>query len=78
MVTIDVELFGNARLLAERKTVQISVANDCALSDIAREVGRRHPALVSAVVREDFSGFPGELHRQPQRRGIHRRTIPND
>lgn len=57
LVTVNVELFGNARLLAERKTVQISVANDCALSEIAREVGRRHPALVSAVVREDLSGF---------------------
>ena len=57
MVTIDVELFGNARLLAGRKVERLSVANDCALGDIAREIGRRRPALVGAVVREDLSGF---------------------
>ena len=56
-VTINVELFGNARLLAGRKIERLSVAHDCALSDIARKIGRRHPALVGTVVREDLSGF---------------------
>ena len=56
-VTINVELFGNARLLAERKLVRLSVADDCALSDIAEGIGRQHPALVGTVVREDLTGF---------------------
>ena len=56
-VTINVELFGNARLLADRKLVRLIVEDDCALSDIAGEVGRRHPALVGTVVREDLTGF---------------------
>ena len=56
-VTISVELFGNARLLAGRKLVRLSVADDCALSDITEEIGRRHPNLVGTVVREDLTGF---------------------
>lgn len=56
-VTINVELFGNARLLAERKLVRLSIADDCALSDIAEGIGRQHPALVGTVVREDLTGF---------------------
>ena len=56
-VTINVELFGNARLLAERKLVRLSVPDDCALSDIAEGIGRQHPALMGTVVREDLTGF---------------------
>ena len=56
-VTVTVELFGNARLLAGRHLVRLSVADDCSLSDIAGEMGRRHPALMGTVVREDFTGF---------------------
>ena len=56
-VTVNVELFGNARLLAGRKLVRLNVADDCGLGGIAGEIGRRHPALVGTVVREDLSGF---------------------
>lgn len=56
-VTINVELFGNARLLAERKLVRLNVAYNCALRDIAEGIGLQHPALVGTVVREDLSGF---------------------
>ena len=56
-VTINVELFGNARLLAGRKLVRLSIVDDCALSDIAEGIGRQHPALVGTVVREDLTGF---------------------
>ena len=56
-VTINVELFGNARLLAGCKVVRLRVAEDCALSDIAEGIGRQHPALVGTVVREDITGF---------------------
>lgn len=56
-VTINVELFGNARLLAERKLVRLSIADDCALSDIAEGIGLQYPALVGTVVREDLTGF---------------------
>ena len=57
VVSISVELFGNARLLAGRHLVRLSVADDCSLSDIAVEMVRRHPALVGTVVRDDHSGF---------------------
>ena len=56
-VTINVELFGNARLLAERKLVRLSIADDCGLGDIAEGIGRQHPVLVGTVVREDLTGF---------------------
>ena len=56
-VTINVELFGNARLLAGSKLVRISVADDCGLGDIAEEIGQQHPALVGTVVKEDLTGF---------------------
>ena len=56
-VTVTVELFGNARLLTGRRFLHISVADDCALRDISERVGRRHPALVGTVVREDLTGF---------------------
>ena len=56
-VAINVELFGNARLLAGRKLVRLSVADDCELGDIAEGIGRQHPVLVGAVVRKDLSGF---------------------
>lgn len=56
-VTINVELFGNARLLAGRKLVRLSVADDCGLGDIAEGIGLQHPALVDTVVREDLTGF---------------------
>ncbi len=56
-VTINVELFGNARLLAERKLVRLSIADDCGLGDIAEGIGRQHPALVGTVVRGDLAGF---------------------
>ncbi|MYB48401.1 MAG: MoaD/ThiS family protein [Dehalococcoidia bacterium] len=56
-VTINVELFGNARLLAGRKLVRLSVADDCGLGDIAEGIGQQHPALVGTVVREDLTGF---------------------
>ena len=56
-VRVDVELFGNARLLAGSNLVRLSVAEDCTLSDIAEGIGRRHPKLVGTVVREDFTGF---------------------
>lgn len=57
LVTVKVELFGNARLLAGRKLLRLRLADDCALSDIAEEIGRRHPALVGTVLREDLTGF---------------------
>jgi molybdopterin converting factor small subunit len=57
IVKVTVELFGNARLLAGRRFLQLSVADDCALRDIAERVGRRHPPLVGTVVREDLTGF---------------------
>ena len=56
-VTVTVELFGNARLLAGRHLVKLNVPDDCALSDIAVEMGRRYPTLMGTVVREDFTGF---------------------
>lgn len=56
-VTINVELFGNARLLAGRKLVRLSVADDCTLGDIAVEIGQKCPALVGTVVRENLTGF---------------------
>ena len=56
-VTVTVELFGNARLLAGRHLVRLNVPDDCALSDIAVEMGRRYPTLMGTVVREDFTGF---------------------
>ena len=57
VVSVSVELFGNARLLAGRHLVRLSVAEDCALSDIAEELGRRHSTLVGTVVRGDLTGF---------------------
>lgn len=57
LVTVEVELFGNARLLASRRLVSLSVADDCTLGDIAEAIGRRHPALVGTVVRDDLTGF---------------------
>jgi molybdopterin converting factor small subunit len=57
LVAVNVELFGNARLLAGRSLVRLNVADDCALRDIAEEIGRRYPALVGTVVREDLTGF---------------------
>ena len=56
-VTINVELFGNARLLAGRKLVRLSVTDDSQLSDIALEIGQKYPALVGTVVREDLTGL---------------------
>lgn len=56
-VTVNVELFGNARLLAECRLVRLSVAEDCGLGDVAEGIGLQHPALVGTVVREDLTGF---------------------
>lgn len=56
-VTVNVELFGNARLLAGRKLVRLSVTDDSQLSDIAVEIGQKYPALVGTVVRENLTGF---------------------
>ena len=56
-VTINVELFGNARLLAGRKLVRLSVPDDCGLGDIAEGIGLQYPVLVGTVVREDLTGF---------------------
>ncbi len=57
VVSVSVELFGNARLLAGSNVVRLSVAEDCTLSDIAEGIGRLQPTLVGTVVREDLSGF---------------------
>lgn len=57
VVSVSVELFGNARLLAGRQLVPLNVADNCTLGDIAESMGRRHPALVGTVVREDLTGF---------------------
>ncbi|MCY4530587.1 MAG: hypothetical protein OXD46_16365 [Chloroflexi bacterium] len=57
LVTVSVELFGNARLLAGRSLLRLNVADDCALKDIAEAIGRLHPNLVGTVVREDLTGF---------------------
>lgn len=56
-VSINVELFGNARLLAGRKLVRLSVADDCTLRDITEGIGQQYPALVGTVVREDLTGL---------------------
>lgn len=57
LVTVTVELFGNARLLAGRHCLRLRVEDDCALGGVAEAIGREHPALVGTVVREDLSGF---------------------
>lgn len=56
-VTVAVELFGNARLLAGRRKLEIDVASDCTLGSIAASIARCHPALVGTVIRRDLSGF---------------------
>ena len=56
-VKVTVELFGNARLLAERRYVSVHLAEDCGLGDVAEVVGRHCPALAGSVVREDLRGF---------------------
>lgn len=56
-VTVKVELFGNARLLAERRYMSVHLAEDCGLGDVAEAVGGQSPALVGTVVHEDLRGF---------------------
>ncbi len=56
-VTVGVELFGNARLLAGRRYVSVHLAGDCGLGDVAEAVARQCTALVGPVVREDLRGF---------------------
>ena len=56
-VTVRVELFGNARLLAGRRYVSVHLAGDCDLGDVAEAIARECPALVGPVVREDLGGF---------------------
>ncbi len=56
-VAVNVELFGNAQLIAGQRLVPIRVASDCALAEMAEALGRRHPGLVGKVIRPDISGF---------------------
>ena len=56
-VTVAVELFGNARLLAGRRKLDVDVARDCNLGSVAASIARRCPALVGTVIRQDLSGF---------------------
>ncbi len=56
-VTVRIELFGNARLLAGRCYMSVRLTGNCGLGDVAEAVARDCPALVGTVVRKDLRGF---------------------
>ncbi len=56
-VSVTVELFGSARLLAGRREVEIEAPAPCAIRDLVSALAAAVPALVGDVVREDGAGL---------------------
>lgn len=52
-VSIVVELFGNARLLAGRDTIEIVLPVEVATTEVARHLAEAEPALVGEVIRPE-------------------------
>ena len=52
-IPIVVELFGNARLLAGRDTIDIVIPAEVSTSEVARHLAEAEPALVGEVVRPE-------------------------
>ena len=57
VVSLTVELFGSARLLAGRREVEIAAPVCCSIRDLASALGTAVPALVGEVVREEGTGL---------------------
>ena len=58
-VSVTVELFGNAKLLAGRREVDIAVPGFCGIQALASSLAEVVPCLVGGVVRKDEAGLMG-------------------
>lgn len=56
-VDIQVELFGQARILTGMRSVEVAVPGHAELGDLAAAIGDACPELVGKVVREDRTGL---------------------
>ena len=56
-VTIQVELFGQARVLTGRRQVDVTVPDRTYAADVAAVLARACPELVGKVVMEDLTGL---------------------
>ena len=58
-VSLTVELFGSARLLAGRREATIVAPDYCSIRELASALAAAVPSLVGDVVREDGTGLEG-------------------
>ena len=52
-VTVTVELFGNARLIAKRSMLKIDLLSEIAADDVARSLAKIQPELVGEIIEPD-------------------------
>jgi molybdopterin converting factor small subunit len=52
-IPVVVELFGNARLLAGRDTIDVVLPLEVSTSEVARHLAEAEPALIGKVVRPE-------------------------
>ena len=57
LATIQVELFGLARMLCARREVQIAVPNQSNTRHLVLALSKSCPQLIGQVIREDLSGL---------------------
>ena len=54
-INIKVELFGQARIIAGFREVDISIPSNTIVSDIAGILGKKYPSLIGKVLENDGS-----------------------
>lgn len=57
LTTIQVELFGLARILCGRREVQVAVPDQSSTKHLVLALSKACPQLVGQVIREDLSGL---------------------
>jgi hypothetical protein len=57
LVTVQVELFGLAQLVCDRRQVAIDVPGSATIADVVAALAKTCPALVGMVIRHDLSGL---------------------
>jgi len=57
VIVVRVELFGQARLVIGRRSVEVAVSSNSGASDLAYALAERFPDLVGKAIREDRRGL---------------------
>jgi hypothetical protein len=57
LIPIQIELFGLAQLVSNRRQVSLEVPPEAAITDITTALADACPALVGPVIRDDLSGL---------------------